>query len=67
MIATLAGRFEHVLMSVVTVLNKPFNQLAGIQKGFDKLLLHWRSPLNCTSILGRTANELNRSEGIRRR
>jgi hypothetical protein len=67
MIATFAGCFEHVFMSVITVLNKPFNQFAGIQKGFDKLLLHWRSPLDCISILGLSANDLNRRECARRR
>jgi len=67
MIAAFAGRFEHIFMGVVAVLDKPFDQFAGIKKGFDQLLLRWRSPLNVIPILGLSANELNRRRGGRRK
>jgi len=59
MITSFARRFEHVFVSVVAILNEFFDHLAGIQKRFYELLLHWRSPLICTSILGRSGRDLN--------
>jgi hypothetical protein len=60
MVTSFTGGFEHVLVGVIPVLNQFFDHLAGIQKRFYELLLHWRSPINCHSILGLSGSDLNR-------
>jgi hypothetical protein len=54
-------------MGVIAVLDQPFDHFTGIKKGFDQLLLHWRSPLNFIPILGLSANDLNSRRGSRRK
>jgi len=67
MITAFAGGLEHIVFGVVAALDELFDHLTGIQKRFYELLSHWRSPLNCTSILGRSGRDLNRTEGHRRK
>jgi ATP-dependent protease HslVU (ClpYQ) peptidase subunit len=52
MVAALAGSLKHVVVLVVAFGDELFEHFARIQKRFYELLSHWRSPLNCSSILG---------------
>jgi hypothetical protein len=61
-ITSFAGGFEHILVGVIPVLNQLFDLFAGIQKRFYELLLHWRSPLICHSIVGLSGGDLNREQ-----
>jgi hypothetical protein len=64
MVTALAGSFKHVLVLVITCGDEFFEHFARIQKRFYELLSHWRSPLNCSPILGVSDGDLNQEQAV---